>query len=76
MTTTAERRPPRYRRSRPRGSEIRGLIADLKQLTRAVDSLLSEGADAGALAAKRTEIERKQCQLADAVRRDPTFAGG
>jgi hypothetical protein len=69
------RRHPRYRRSRPRGSEIRGLIAELKQLTRAADRLRLEGADA-ALSAKLIDIEQKQSQLAEAVRRDPTFAGG
>jgi hypothetical protein len=69
-------RPPRHRRTRPRGSEIRGLIAELKQLTRAADRLRLEGAGAAALSAKRIEIERKQSRLAEAVRRDPTFAGG
>ncbi len=76
MTTTTERRQPRYRRSRPRGSEIRRLIAELKQLTRAADRLRLEGGDAAALSARLVDIERKQSQLAEVVRRDPTFAGG
>jgi hypothetical protein len=83
LTAPASPRPrtrgrglPRHRRSRPRGSEIRRLIAELKQLTRAADRLGREGAEAGAIADMRIEIERKQSQLADAVRRDPTFAGG
>jgi hypothetical protein len=69
-------RPPRHRRSRARGSEIRRLIAELRQLTRAAEHLRLEGADSAALSAKRSDIERKQSQLAEAVRRDPTFAGG
>jgi hypothetical protein len=66
-------RPQRRGRFRPRGSEIRGLIAELRELTRGAARLRLEGADDAALSAKRIEIERRQSELADAVRRDPTF---
>ncbi len=72
MDTTADP-TKRYRRTRPRGSEIRRLIAELKQLTRAADRLPIEGADSAAVSANRIDTERKQSQLAEAVRRDPTF---
>ena len=71
-----ERRPNGRRRFRPRGSEIRGLIAELRELTSDAEKLRLEGADDAALAAQRSEIERRHLRLAEAVRRDPTFGRG
>lgn len=52
--------PARRGGFRPRGREIRRLISELKELNRMAE-------------APRLEIERKQTQLAELVRRDPTF---